>query len=137
MEPKYESILKTKLGAEAYQKLIKINNSNVHDFIAEYIELCNPASIFVCTDSKEDIQYIRSAAVRNHEEFKSTNEKHTVHFDGYYDQARDKQKTKFLLPKDIDLGPEINSIDRDEALIEIKEIMKNIMAGHEVYVKFF
>jgi phosphoenolpyruvate carboxykinase (GTP) len=64
-------------------------------------------------------------------------EGHTVHFDGYYDQARDKAQTKFLLPKGVDLGPEINSKDRDEGLAEIHEILKDIMVGHEVFVKFF
>lgn len=131
------NILKEKLSDEDYQKLIRIDNSRLHDFIAHYVKLCNPEKIFVCTDSEDDLKYIRESALRNKEESKLASEGHTVHFDGYYDQARDKQKTKFLLPDGVDLGPEINSIERNEGLLEIQTILKNIMNSHEVYVKFF
>ena len=57
-------ILKTRLGNEDYQKLIRINNPWLHQFIAKYVDLCNPAKVFVCADSAEDIQYIREAAIR-------------------------------------------------------------------------
>ncbi|RLI65667.1 MAG: phosphoenolpyruvate carboxykinase (GTP), partial [Candidatus Asgardarchaeum californiense] len=62
---------------------------------------------------------------------------HTVHFDGYYDQARDKEQTKFLLSEGTKLGSEINAMDREEGIEEIHNILKNIMIGHELYVKFF
>jgi len=61
---------------------------------------------------------------------------HTVHFDGYYDQARDRKNTKFLLPKGVDLGPDINSMDRKTGLKEIRPILKDIMRGHRLYVRF-
>ena len=64
-------------------------------------------------------QYTREAAVRNHEEKALAMKGHTIHFDGYLDQARDKIHTKFLLPKDTTLGPELNTMDRDEGLNEI------------------
>jgi phosphoenolpyruvate carboxykinase (GTP) len=133
----YTTILKSRLSEQALLKLNRINNVKVHEFIAEYLELCNPDSVFVCTDTPEDLQYIRDSAIRNHEEAKLATPGKTVHFDGYFDQARDKQKTKFLIPKGIDLGPEINSVDRDSGLAEIRDILKNIMQGHEVNIKFF
>lgn len=64
-------------------------------------------------------------------------ENHTIHFDGYNDQARDKKRTKFLLKPGEDLGPELNSMNRKEGLEEIHEIMDNIMDGHELHIKFF
>ncbi len=130
-------ILKSKIDQENYQKLMKINNPNLHQFVAKFVKLCNPTKVFICTDSEEDLQYIRHAAVRDHGEAKLAKPNHTVHFDGYFDQARDKGKTKFLLPKGVDLGPEINAMDRDKGLNEIYSIMSNIMDGHEVFVKFF
>ena len=133
----YTTILINRLSKQGLSKLNRINNPKVHQFIAEYLELCNPDSVFVCTDSEEDLQYIRDSAIRNHEEAKLATSGNTVHFDGYYDQARDKERTKFLIPKGVDLGPEINSVDRDEGLTEIKGIMKNIMRGHEVNIKFY
>ncbi len=137
MDQETRSILKNRLDEKGYQKLIRINNPRLHQFIAKYVDLCNPAKVFVCTDSEDDIQYVRKAAIRNREEAKLAIKGHTVHFDGYYDQARDKEKTKFLLPKGVDLGPEINAIDREEGIKEIHSILKNIMKGHELYVKFF
>jgi phosphoenolpyruvate carboxykinase (GTP) len=130
-------ILNNRLNKSEFQKLERINNPSLNDFIAKYIEICNPSSVFICTDSEEDIQYIRQSAIRNCEEAKLETSSHTVHFDGYFDQARDKAQTKFLLPKNVDLGPEINSIERETGLNEIHEILKDIMTGHEVFVKFF
>ena len=62
---------------------------------------------------------------------------HTVHFDGYYDQARDKNNTKFLLPPGVDLGANLNAMDRGEGLKEIHSILKDIMRGHQLFVRFF
>lgn len=131
------SVLKDRLNEEDYQKLMRIKIPNIHCFIAKYIDLCNPAKIFVCTDSLEDIQYIRNAAIKNREEARLFKKGHTVHFDGYYDQARDKENTKFLVPKGAHLGPGLNAVDRDKGLKEINSILKNIMDGHELFIKFF
>lgn len=128
--------LKDRLG-DQYDKLAAIANPQLHAFIAEYVALCNPAQIFVCTDSADDIRYIREAAITNHEEANLAIEGHTIHFDGYHDQARDKANSKFLLPKGVDLGPEINAIDRDGGIREIRDILTNIMEGKELYIKFF
>jgi len=62
---------------------------------------------------------------------------HTVHFDGFYDQARDKENTKLLLPKGQTFSKNINSMDKEEGEQEIKSIMKGIMKGHTMYVRFF
>ncbi len=137
MDAKARDILKTRLGQEDYQKLVRIDNPKLHQFIAKYVELCNPAQVFVSTDSPADIRYIRQAAIRNGEESELAVEGHTIHFDGYHDQARDKETTRFLIPKGVALGPEINATDRDAGLKEIHHILKNIMQGHELYVCFF
>ena len=137
MDEKTISILKTRLGEEDYQKLMAMNNPTLHQFIAEYIDLCNPDEVFVSTDSAEDTRRIRQAAIRDGEEKELAIKSHTVHFDGYRDQARDQKNTKFLLPKGVDLGPNILSVDKEEGLEEIRAILKNIMRGHRLYVQFF
>lgn len=137
MEGRYTELLRTKCGREGYQKLVELNNVKLHDFIGKYVEHCNPASIFVRTDCDRDAQYIRDKTIENGEEGKLALEGHTVHFDGYYDQARDKDKTRLLLPSNVDLGSSINSMDRDEGLVEIHKCLKNIMEGKEVYICFF
>ena len=129
--------LKAVLDEESYRKLMRIDNPELHQFIAKYIELCNPDKVFVCTDSPEDIRYVREEATRAGEEEKLALDGHTVHFDGYYDQARDKENSKFLLPEGVDLGSDINAMDRVEGLNEIHDILKEIMRGHLLFVRFF
>jgi len=129
--------IKSVIGEEGYNKLLAIDNPELHQFVAEYVKLCGPEKVFVCSDSTEDLQYVRESAVRNKEELKLAIEGHTIHFDGYYDQARDKGHTKFLLPKGVDLGSNISAIDKEEGLKEIREIMNGIMKGKELYVRFF
>ncbi|MEF8849136.1 MAG: phosphoenolpyruvate carboxykinase (GTP) [Candidatus Thermoplasmatota archaeon] len=137
MNKKAEQILKTQLNEKDFEKLNRIKNDKVHNFIAKYVDLCNPSKITVYDDSEGDLQRTREAAIRHKEEAKLANDNHTIHFDGYYDQARDKEKTKFLLPHGKDLGPELNSIKKKEGLEEIYQIMEGIMKGHELHIKFF
>ena len=129
--------LKEVLDEENSQKLMKIDNPELHQFIAKYVELCNPDKVFVCTDSPEDIRYVRQEAIRAGEEKELALEGHTVHFDGYHDQARDKGNTKFLLPEGVNLGSDINAMNRAEGLNEIRDILKDIMRGHQLFVRFF
>jgi phosphoenolpyruvate carboxykinase (GTP) len=130
-------VLNQRLTEEHYHKLISIKNPRLHQFVSDHIELCNPDKIFVCTDAEEDRLYIRHAALESGEEKRLALDGHTIHFDGYYDQARDKENTKFLLTGGIDLGSNINTIDKQEGLKELRDILKNIMRRHTLYVRFF
>ena len=126
MDKKTMNTLKTRLGEEGYQKLIRIDNPELHQFIARYIELCNPGNVFVSTDSRDDIKYIRESAIINGEESRLAIDGHTVHFDSYYDQGRDKEHTDILVPRGVDLGPTIITLDRDGGVKEVHDILKNI-----------
>jgi len=137
MDVKVNDYLKQRLGEKGFNKLLKIDNPNLYAFIAKYLEHCNPTKIFVCADTPEDVKYIRDAAITNAEEAKLATEGHTIHFDNFHDQARDKEHTVILVPKGVDLGPTIRTGDRDECLTEIHEIMKDIMKGKELYIRFF
>ncbi len=137
MDDKTKEFLKQRLGDEGYTKLKRINNPRLHQFIAKYVEHCNPAKVFICTDDPADIRHVREAAIRNGEESPLATAGHTIHFDNYYDQARDKEHTLILMPKGVDLGATIKTGDRDTCLVEIHEIMKDIMKGKELYVRFF
>lgn len=129
--------LKERLEPEQFEKIAAINNPELHEFLAKYIKLLNPSKIFVATDSPEDEEYIRKKAIEYGEEKPLATPGHTVHFDNYYDQARDKANTKILVPKGVDLGPFINTKDREEGLKEIHELMKDIMVGKELFILFF
>jgi len=137
MDQKVITFLEERLTSEDYKKIMNLNNPKIYCFIAKFIDLCNPAKVKVCDESEEDIQYTREACIKNHEEAKLAIKGHTIHFDGYNDQARDKERTKFLVPKGVDLGPELNTMNKEEGLEEIYEIMKNIMEGHELFIKFY
>ncbi len=135
---KAKEILSNSLPQQELSKLNRINNALVHRFIAFAIQKARPASIKVITDSEEDHNYIREAAIRNREEKPLKLQGHTVHFDGYFDQARDKAKTKFLLEPGEKLGdPEyFNTLDRNQGLSELEELFENVMQGKEMYVLF-
>lgn len=133
----YKKLLKTKCGRENHEKLIVLSNPKLHDFVVKYVEHCNPASVFVRTDSLEDAQYIRHKAKELQEERSLAIEGHTIHFDGYFDQARDKENTKYLLPLKVSLGSHVNALDKEKGLKEVHEYLKNIMEGKEMFVCFF
>jgi len=119
------------------QKLEELNNQHVIKVVEEAIKLCKPAKVVVITDSKEDIDYVRELALINGEEAKLMMEGHTIHFDGYYDQGRDKANTKYLLSKDVDWGIKINTIEKDKGLKEIFSFLDGSMTGKEMLVRFF
>jgi len=131
------SLLSARLGEENYRKLARIDHPELHWFIAKYIELCNPDKVFVCTDSSRDIDYVRQSALRNGEESRLAIAGHTVHFDSYYDQGRDREHTNILVPKGVDLGSSIVTGDREQELKEIHEILTDMMKGKELYIRFF
>jgi phosphoenolpyruvate carboxykinase (GTP) len=132
----YLELLRQKLSRIDYEKLRAIANPKVHQFIAEAAELCNPERIFICSDSSEDIAYVRNQAIATGEEKPLAIPGHTVHFDGPYDQGRDREVTRYLVPKGDYLSKALNQIDRDEGLAEVKGLLKNAMKGRTMIVRF-
>jgi len=119
------------------EKLENLNNKHIIAKVKEAIELCKPAKVTVITDSKEDINYVRELALAIGEEAKLKMEGHTIHFDGYYDQGRDKSHTKYLLSEDVNWGLGVNSIEKDKGLKEVYSYLDGSMAGKEMLVRFF
>ncbi|MCF8008652.1 MAG: phosphoenolpyruvate carboxykinase (GTP) [Halanaerobiales bacterium] len=118
-------------------KLKKLNNKRVKELIDFTIDLCKPEKVTVINDSKEDIKYVRDLAIKKGEEKVLKMKGHTYHFDGYHDQARDKKNTKYLVEEDLDLGLDINTVDRDQGLDEIFSYLEGSMKGKEMLVSFF
>jgi phosphoenolpyruvate carboxykinase (GTP) len=133
----YLEALQPKLSQADYQKLSAIENPNVHEFIAKASDLCHAERIFICSDSAEDIAHVKRQAVATCEEKAIlTLPEHTVHFDGEYDQGRDRQATKYLVPRGISLSKALNQIDRQEGLAEVKSLLKDSMKDHTMIVRF-
>jgi len=137
MSAKATGVLNKRLSGDGYEKLLKINNPELFEFIQKYVELCNPDKVFVCADTPADINYIRETSLKNGEESKLAMKGHTIHFDNYYDQGRDKKNTGILVPKGLNLGEAIETRDRDAGLKDINEVLKGIMTGKELYILFF
>ncbi|MEN8126176.1 MAG: phosphoenolpyruvate carboxykinase (GTP) [Planctomycetota bacterium] len=131
------SILQEKLDSKNLEKLITLGNGRLNAFVAEAIELTNPDSVSVFTDSAEDIATIRGKAKNGGGEHSLATEGHTYHFDGPKDQARDKANTKYLLPKGWDLGKSLNCTEKATGLAEVKGILKDSYKGKEMLICFF
>ncbi len=133
----YLEALQPKLTPEDFKKLSRIDNPNVHEFIAKESDLCHPERIFICTDSAEDLENVRKQAVATGEEQAILNiPGHTVHFDGEQDQGRDRAATKYLVPKGVTLSKALNQMDRQDGLLEVMASLRNIMVGKTMIVRF-
>ena len=119
------------------QKLEKLNNRYVIEKVEEAIKLCKPAKVTVVTDSNEDVNYVRNLALDINEEKQLKMEGHTIHFDGYHDQARDKEHTKYLLSQKVDWGLGINYVEKSKGLKEVYSFLDGSMVGKEMLVRFF
>ncbi len=133
----YLEALQPKLSQKDFEKLNSIDNPNVHEFIAKASDLCHPERIFICSDSTEDIAYVRKQAIVTGEEQATlTLQGHTVHFDGEQDQGRDRQNTKYLVPKGVSLSKALNQMDRQEGLTEVRHVLRDLMIGKTMIVRF-
>jgi phosphoenolpyruvate carboxykinase (GTP) len=133
---RYIEALRPKLSRSDYRKLDAISIPKVHEFIAKSADLCNAEHIFICNDSEEDKDYIRQQAIATKEETPLNITGHTIHFDGYYDQGRDRKATKYLVPKRIFLTKALNQIDRQEGLAEVKGVLRDSMTGRTMITRF-
>lgn len=138
MNVNYDTLLREKMSKESYDKLVALNNKKVTDFVGFYAAHCEPESIYVCTDSQSDMQYVRDQALKFKEEIPLFNPKQTIHFDGYGDQGRDKQSTRYLVKKEnLEKMKALNSIEYEQGYNEILDISKGIMKGKHAVVLFF
>jgi phosphoenolpyruvate carboxykinase (GTP) len=132
----YLEAIRPKMSEEDYKELCAITNPKVYEFIAKSSDLCNCEKIFICSDSAEDIAHVRQQAIATGEEAVLKLQGHTVHFDGVYDQGRDRQATKYLVPGGISFGKALNQIDRQEGLVEVKGLLRDSMKGRTMIVRF-
>ena len=129
--------LKEIMDRVSAEKIAALGNSSLVSFVKEYVKICEPSSVFVRTDSSNDIDYIRNKALELKEEIPLATKGHTVHFDGIYDQARDKKNTKYLIYQKDDIGHYMNGIDKSSGLKDIRNILSGIMRGKEMFICFF
>jgi len=136
MEEGYVEVLRARLTDDQLERLMRLENPALHEFIADAVELCDPASVFVCTDRPDDIAYVRRQAIETGEETPLAISGHTVHFDGYFDQGRDRERTRYLVPRTDSLSPALNQVEREAGLAEVRGFLKGSMRGREMIVRF-
>ena len=136
MSKEYETLLRERLSEEDYRRLMVLRNPKLHEFVADAIKLCNPRSVFVCTDSQDDIRHVRDQSVAAGEETPLKIRGHTVHFDGIEDQGRDREVTKYLVPKTDSLSKALNQVEREEGLAEIRGLLADSMKDRTMIVRF-
>jgi phosphoenolpyruvate carboxykinase (GTP) len=125
------------ISGENLEKLEALENPHVMEIVERFMGLCEPSRVIVVTDDPEEIAYIRRMAIEKGEEMRLRLEGHTVHFDGYYDQGRDRASTAVLMPGGRKLSYGINTVDRDEGLREVLGLLKGSMRGKDLIVRFF
>ncbi|MBN2315157.1 MAG: phosphoenolpyruvate carboxykinase (GTP), partial [Sedimentisphaerales bacterium] len=129
-------VLKQKLNDESYSRLMAVDNVKIHEFVADAIDLTNPKAVFISTDSEEDVKHVREMAVKTGEESPLKTPGHTVHYDGYFDQGRDREVTKYLVPVSETLGKALNQVEREEGLAEVRGLLKDSMKDRTMILRF-
>ncbi len=129
--------LKNKMDGKSLKKLTALDNSEVNAFVAEAIELCEPDKVWVGDDSEADAAWCRQLAIDNKEELPLPIAGHTVHFDAYWDQGRNPEVTKYLVPKGETLDSKLKQIDRDTGMAEIESFQRGAYKGRTMLVRFF
>ena len=125
------------LDCVSLSKLRALDNPHVMEQVERFVALCKPDKVTVITDDPEEVSYVRSLALALGEEQRLEMGGHTVHYDGYLDQARDKAHTAVLLPEGQTLSRGINSVERESGLNEMMELLDGSMRGKEMLVRFF
>ena len=118
-------------------KLDGLENPKVWKVVNDAIDLMKPKQVVVFDDSPEDIAKVRQLSIEFGEEKSLAMEGHTIHYDGYFDQARDKANTATLLPSGQKLSRGLNVKERGPGLKEIFEIMDGAMDQKTMIVRFF
>jgi len=129
--------MESRLSKEDMEKLSKIKNAGVHEFIAEAVKICNPSEVFICSDTPDEVARIKNMSIVAGEESAALAiPGHTFHFDGLYDQGRDREVTKLLVPDGDSLSPTLNQIEKKKGIDEIHSLLKDSMKGRTMIVRF-
>ncbi|MBU0511889.1 MAG: phosphoenolpyruvate carboxykinase (GTP) [Chloroflexi bacterium] len=126
-----------KISVEDKAKLDALANSKVWNIVRQSAELMKPAEVMVFNDTLEDVARVRQLTIEFGEEKKLALEGHTVHYDSYFDQARDKAHTATLLPAGQTLSRGLNVVERESGLKEILTFMDGAMRGKVMIVRFY
>ncbi len=118
-------------------KLDALGNPKVWRVVDKAAELMGPKEVLVFTDDPGELDRVRQLAIESGEEKPLAMEGYTIHYDGYYDLARDKGNTAVLLPRGERLSRGLNVVEREAGLKEVLGLMDGAMRGKTMIVRFF
>lgn len=136
MQKELGRLLESKMDPTSLKRLAAIDNDRLHAFVADAVELCQPDTVWVSTDSDEDVAYTRRMALELREEVPLAIPGHTLHFDGMEDQGRDREVTRYLVPRNETLSKALNQIEREAGLAEVRGLLAGAMKGRIMAVRF-
>ncbi len=125
------------MSAEDKAKLDALGNEKVWRVVCEAAELMKPRDVMVVADTQKETADIRRLSLERSEERALAMGGHSVHYDGYFDQGRDRGSTAILLAKGETLSRGLNVAERETALRDILRLMDGAMAGRTMIVRFF
>ncbi len=128
-------ILERLMTGRDLELLQAIRDPGLHARIAGIAALTMPSRIRIIT-GPDGIDYVRRRALELREEIPTSRPRHTAHFDGPRDLARDRGNTRILVEGGRRI-PFINTMDRREGLREVRALLKGIMRGREMLVAFY
>ena len=129
-------VLRRYADREHLERLLAIPDPRLHSWVADVAETADPERIYVNTGSPEDLEFIKRRALENREELPTKYKNKTVHFDGLYDLARDRENTRILVPPGHSIAM-VNTLERERGLAEIRELFKGVMRGNTMYIGFY
>lgn len=129
--------MQKRLDNENYEKIKRINNSEVLLKIANAIAMCDPDVVFVNTGNEDDRQYVRDLAIRQGEEAKLPMKDHTIHYDLKDEQGRIIDRTYYIANEGEQVSVLAQKMLRADALKEVQEKMTGIMKGRTMVVGFY
>lgn len=125
------------MNKQNLQKLLDLKNKYAVEIVKKYIDICKPDKVTILSGTPADNEYVRQLSINTGEEHHLSTPGHTYHFDGLYDQGRDKEQTKVLLPEGQTIGKHINTGNRKSCLTEIFELLNGSMKGKEMLILFY
>ncbi|MFH1156212.1 MAG: phosphoenolpyruvate carboxykinase (GTP) [Pseudomonadota bacterium] len=120
-----------------FERIEKIQNTDVRKKIASAIVICRPDYVYVNTGTPEDKAFIRALAISKGEEKPLTMAGHTIHFDLKEEQGRIVDRTFYIADPWEYISSLAKRMDRDKAYAEIRDNMNGIMKGKCMIVGFY
>lgn len=120
-----------------FARIKTISHQEVIIKIANAMAMCEPESVFINTGSEEDKQFIRELSLKKGEEETLPMEGHTIHYDLKEEQGRIVDRTYYIANNGEEISSLANKIDREDALVDIREKLSGIMNGMIMIVGFY